>query len=103
MRKPGICFPPVSGPWVACFVVGVAASSVMGCVSDPAVTRVGTSPAALDAPKLYVSPTGSDTNPGTLEAPLATVRRALTLAQPGYEIRLLPGNHVAMGSSPVRF
>ena len=39
----------------------------------------------------FISPTGSDTNPGTLQAPLATVNRGMELAQPGDSVLLRGG------------
>ena len=48
---------------------------------------------SLSAPVLYVSPSGSDNNPGTLQHPLKTIGRAVQLAQPGYTIYLRKGNY----------
>ncbi|WP_367130171.1 carbohydrate-binding protein [Saccharothrix sp. HUAS TT1] len=48
-------------------------------------------PAPADA--LYVAPGGDDANPGTLTAPLATVQRAVDLAQPGHTIHLRAGTY----------
>ncbi|NUT51369.1 MAG: carbohydrate-binding protein [Saccharothrix sp.] len=50
-----------------------------------------TTPAPADA--LYVAPNGNDGNPGTQAAPLATVQKAVDLAQPGYTIFLRAGTY----------
>ena len=50
-----------------------------------------TSPAA--AATLHVAPAGSDANPGTLAAPLATPAKALSLAGPGDTILLRSGTY----------
>jgi hypothetical protein len=48
---------------------------------------------AAAATALYVAPGGSDSNSGTLAAPLATIKRAVDLAQPGYTIYLRAGTY----------
>ncbi|MBD0841502.1 nitrous oxide reductase family maturation protein NosD [Streptomyces sp. TRM68416] len=64
-------------------------SALLAC----AVPLALPSPAAA-ASAYYVSPTGSDTNPGTsVGAPLATVQRALDLAPSGAVVRLAPGTY----------
>jgi parallel beta-helix repeat protein len=40
---------------------------------------------------LYVSPAGRDTNPGDLESPLRSIRKAAQIALDGYEIVVAPG------------
>ncbi len=50
---------------------------------------------------LYVAPDGSDDNPGTLAAPLATLGRAGALVQPGQTIALRGGAY--RPTSPVTF
>ena len=47
----------------------------------------------VSAATLYVSTTGSDANPGTLQAPVATPARALALAAPGDTILLRGGTY----------
>jgi hypothetical protein len=85
----------------------MAAAGAAGCVFEESdAPDVANAVAHIhgEVHQLFVSPTGSDLNPGTREAPFATLRKALTSAAPGYEIRLLPGVHtVLMGASPVRF
>lgn len=49
--------------------------------------------APVSAATLYVAPGGSDANPGTLTAPLATPERALQLAAPGDTILLREGTY----------
>ncbi len=57
-------------------------------------------PFALGAQDLYVATSGSDNNPGTLEAPLLTIARADALALPGHTIHVAPGTyHVAAPSA----
>lgn len=41
----------------------------------------------------YVSPGGSDSNPGTSAKPLKTIQKAVDLAQPGGTVYLMPGNY----------
>ena len=47
--------------------------------------------AGILAADVYVSPNGSDRNPGTEKAPLQKVQTALNKAKPGDTIKLLPG------------
>jgi len=42
---------------------------------------------------LYVSPTGSDSNPGTQAKPVKTIARADALAKAGYVIHVAPGTY----------
>ncbi|MEH1124900.1 right-handed parallel beta-helix repeat-containing protein [Micromonospora sp. CPCC 206061] len=42
---------------------------------------------------LYVATNGNDSNAGTLSAPLATIQRAVDLAQPGYTIYIRGGTY----------
>jgi len=44
-----------------------------------------------DARDYYVSPQGNDTNPGTKNAPLATIQQAIELVKPGFSVILLEG------------
>jgi hypothetical protein len=48
-------------------------------------------PAPLPVQSWYVSPKGSDGAKGTLDSPLRTLSRAISLASPGDAIRVLPG------------
>ena len=50
-------------------------------------------PSFVGAASLYVSPSGSDTNPGTSTAPLKTIQAALDRATAGTTIELAPGTY----------
>lgn len=50
-------------------------------------------PSFAGAASLYVSPSGSDTNPGTSTAPLKTIQAALDRATAGTTIELAPGTY----------
>jgi hypothetical protein len=45
----------------------------------------------VEAEKLYVSPEGSDLNPGTLAEPFRTITHAYSFAAPGVTIVVMPG------------
>ncbi|UVW30305.1 DUF1565 domain-containing protein [Massilia sp. H6] len=49
---------------------------------------------------LYVAPSGSDTNPGTKEAPFATISHADSRAAPGFTIHVAPGIYRVAAPSP---
>jgi len=49
--------------------------------------------AATSTSSLYVATSGSDSNPGTLAAPLLTIQRAVALAQPGSTIYVRGGTY----------
>ena len=55
-------------------------------------------PQLASAAQIFVSPEGKDANPGTRRQPLATLYEALSRAQPGDEVRLLPGTYTGTGS-----
>ena len=65
--------------------------AVRTCVRFIAAVLVLTTPAY--AATIYVSPTGSDGNPGTLTAPLATPARALQIASAGDTVLLRAGTY----------
>ena len=46
---------------------------------------------AAGAAELFVSPEGSDKNPGSAKAPFATIARAASAAKPGDTVRIMPG------------
>lgn len=52
--------------------------------------------AVQTSPVVYVSPSGSDSNPGTLEAPFLTFERAFAAAGPGWEIVAMAGVYPAL-------
>ncbi|MEU3177237.1 right-handed parallel beta-helix repeat-containing protein [Streptomyces albidoflavus] len=58
--------------------------------SVPAATAV----APRGGHDTYVSPRGSDTNPGTRKAPFASIQRALNVAGPGSTVHLAPGRYL---------
>jgi hypothetical protein len=47
--------------------------------------------AAATAAELYVSPKGNNKNPGTAQAPFATIARAVQAAKPGDTVKIAPG------------
>ena len=47
--------------------------------------------AAAFSAELYVSPAGSDKNPGSAKAPFATIAKAASAAKPGDTVRIRPG------------
>ncbi|MEU9734800.1 DUF1565 domain-containing protein [Streptomyces sp. NPDC048002] len=63
-----------------------------------AVTGTSVPTASAAAPRgghdIYVSPRGSDTNPGTRRAPFAGIQRALDVAGPGSTVHLAPGRYL---------
>jgi hypothetical protein len=64
---------------------GVSTSST-GSVAFPAGTK-------------FVSPSGSNSNPGTEAAPWRTIKKAIAAARPGYTIVLEPGYYGARGTT----
>lgn len=50
-------------------------------------------PAAVSAADIYVSTSGNDSNPGTLEAPVLTLRKAIETATSGTDIYLRGGTY----------
>ncbi|WP_312553211.1 choice-of-anchor Q domain-containing protein [Massilia sp.] len=98
----------------AVLLAGSAAAAEAGTSVEPAydspvpmattaVTESGTgtaksdrtvvTPTATATGHLYVSPTGSDSNPGTQARPLKTIARADALARAGYVIHVAPGTY----------
>ncbi len=66
---------------------------VSGPTSHNAVVRMWDEDPPSTGNSLHVSPTGSDSNPGTLAAPLKTPSRAAALAQPGTTVYLHGGTY----------
>ena len=70
---------------------------------SPAPTAASVEPIVAAAPvlsnattvtgHLYVSPSGSDSNPGTQAKPVKTIARADALARAGYVIHVAPGTY----------
>ena len=65
-------------------------SSVICHLSSPTAT----------AADYYVSPSGSDTNPGTLAQPLATIQLGIDRAVAGDHIKVMPGTYIQAGDYP---
>ncbi len=74
---------PVVHPWPREGQLGVVFRQGVECLGQEAQPRPGD--------VLYVSPQGSDDNPGSRQAPLQTLASALCHARPGQTIYLLPG------------
>lgn len=60
-------------------------------VSSPAGTR---DRSESGSETIFVGPDGTDENPGTWDAPMATIELALKRAQPGQTVRLKPGRYL---------
>ena len=81
----------------------VVASLIAGCgggaspeaaqVDAPQATQTAAEITAVTGKDLYVSPSGSDSNPGTQSAPVLTIARADALASAGYTIHVAPGTY----------
>ena len=65
--------------------------NLLSCFSAVALLAVGGS--AVAATNIYVSPTGSDSNPGTQAAPVKTITRADALASAGSTIHVASGTY----------
>lgn len=60
--------------------------------SLPLLTTLLLAPLALlHAAELYVSANGNDSNPGTVERPLATLDKGAATARPGDTVCIKPG------------
>ncbi len=84
---------------------GAAPSAVASAVVSASPSRAGAASAAPSAPAapvappltgvavadLYVAPDGNDANPGTLQSPLASLNRAVTVVVPGQVIAVRGG------------
>ncbi|MEN3361605.1 MAG: hypothetical protein V7637_5587 [Mycobacteriales bacterium] len=66
-----------------------------------AARAVAAAPAAT-GPTLVVATNGNDANPGTVDAPLATIGRAVTLARPGTTIAIRAGTYQLTTNVQVR-
>lgn len=81
--------------------------------SADSTSGIHLSDAALTATSyaLYVSPYGSDSNPGTATAPLRTIQRAANIVQPSTTVHVAPGTYAetivssrnGTASAPIRF
>jgi hypothetical protein len=68
----------------------IIAVGVGVCAAYPAKAIVPVSPTTYN---YYVTPTGSDANPGTAELPFQTIARASNVALPGTTIHVAPGTY----------
>jgi parallel beta-helix repeat protein len=59
---------------------------------------VGVALPVVPASAVYVSPSGSDSNPGTRDLPWRTLAKATSAAQPGQTVVLEPGTYGARGT-----
>jgi hypothetical protein len=82
------------GQWTA-----VLASLVplMGCLSSGADEPRAAIVTAAAPARYYVSPGGSDTNPGSSAAPFQTVQKAADVAGPGDTVIVRPGVYTGQG------
>ncbi|WP_259391411.1 hypothetical protein [Paenibacillus sp. 1011MAR3C5] len=67
------------------FMTRIYPSNVMDSVSELEAIN------EASARDYYVSPQGNDTNPGTMNAPLASIQKAIEFVQPGRSVILLEG------------
>lgn len=82
--------------WISLLVLLSVSMTYFILKSNPSDTGHSTAdyPATAgegDARDYYVSPQGNDTNPGTKNAPLATIQQAIELVKPGFSVILLEG------------
>jgi len=68
---------------------GLAATLAVGACKGPDLISLGGEIASGNV--RYLSPTGDDINPGTMDSPWKTFGHALPLLQPGWTLRLLDG------------
>jgi hypothetical protein len=79
-----------------------AAAAMTGSAPSETAAATTTSGAYVvptSAYNLYVSPTGSDSNPGTQLKPVKTIARATALASAGYIIHVAPGTYTVSAPS----
>ena len=70
--------------------------NLLSCFGAVALLAAGGS--AVAATNIYVSPTGSDSNPGTQSAPVKTITRADALASAGSTIHVASGTYYVSAS-----
>lgn len=70
--------------------LGATTSGVAGCTST---SSQQSALSTENTDELFVSPEGSDFNPGTSTAPLKHIQAALEFAGPGTTVRLAPGEY----------
>jgi hypothetical protein len=69
----------------------LAIRAVTRLPGGPSPTPFSLPPPAPPTAFLYIDPTGSDTNDGSVNAPLRTIQAGLDRARPGTQITLAPG------------
>jgi Pel9A-like, right handed beta helix region/Protein of unknown function (DUF1565) len=72
--------------------IGIGAVALTAAAAAIATSALAATPSATTT-TLYVSTTGSDTNAGTLAAPLATVQKAISLVSAGGTIAVRAGTY----------
>ena len=88
----GLYTAPASAPSSAVTVTAV--SYYDPAVSANATVSVsGSSTPAASGKAYYVSPSGSDSNPGTASAPFLTIQQAANVATAGYTVYVAPGTY----------
>src|SRR5262249_18330399 len=90
---------PARRRWAAASGLLVAAASALllaGLAAwgrDPAVARASGAGRGRVGTTYYVSPTGSDSNPGTFARPFATVNRGVRVLRPGDTLLVRKGTY----------
>ena len=75
-----------------------AATAAVAALAVTAALTVAGPGAALAATTIYVAPGGSDSNPGTLSAPLATIQKAVDTVPAGGAISVRGGTYALTGN-----
>src|SRR5262249_13935898 len=78
---------------------GGVTRSVTVTVTTQTPTPTPTPPRPSSGPTFYVSPTGSDTNPGTQDRPFRTIQKAADVVNPGYTVIVEDGVYTFSGSN----
>ncbi len=77
----------------------VAGGAGASTATPSSATTTSTVPAA---DTLHVAPSGSDSDPGTVDRPLRTIQKAVDLARPGTSILLRGGTHTVTTNVQIR-
>lgn len=67
--------------------------SLLLCAAS-ASAAPGNPPVSATTYNYYVSPSGSDSNPGTAQSPFQTIQRASRVALPGTTVHVAPGTYI---------
>ena len=87
---------------------GPTACACLLCTCINSAAAPGLARLPLTAHYYYVAPSGTDTNPGTFEAPFQTIARAARAALPGTTVLVAPGTYaggfktIASGTADAR-